>query len=434
MNILVIGGGGREHALCWAISASPLCNKLYCAPASDAIARIAIKVDLAQDDLKGIVDFCQQQAIDLVVIGPELPLTLGLADLLNQNNIMVFGPSQKAARLEGSKSFAREFCKRHAIKGAEFASFTDLAAATDYITQKGAPIVIKADGLAAGKGVVVAETLDQALDAASKLMKFGTGKILIEEKLMGEEISFFALCDGKHGLPLMAVQDHKRAYDGDKGPNTGGMGTYAPPPMTNPSLEAQIMKELVQPTLDGMAQEGMPFQGVLFLGLMLTADGPRLIEYNVRFGDPECQVLMMLLYSDLLPALLAAAQGNLDQFHLRWQEGKSAICVVLAAKGYPEQLEALHPPIPNLEIIEGIASGDPDLEIFHAGTHYSQQDTPSQNKQWQANGGRVLNIVALGDTLEKARDKAYKLIDHLDWQAGFYRHDIGKAGLKPNES
>ncbi len=427
MKILVIGNGGREHSLCYAISASPLCSRLYCAPSSDAISELAIPVPIEVKDqktLQNLLDFCLHEKIDLVVIGPELPLTLGLKDQLDKNGIRAFGVSQAAARLEGSKEFARNFAQRHHIPGAQFQAFSDKTLAKEYILKMGAPIVIKADGLAAGKGVIVALTLEEAMAGVDRLMGEGHQRLVIEEYLIGQEISFFALCDGKTALPLIPVQDHKRAFDGDKGPNTGGMGTYAPPPFMQEDLEKQIMQDIVYPTLKGMAEEGCPYQGIMFLGLMLTHEGAKLIEYNVRFGDPECQIIMAQLFSDIVPALIAATDGALDQFSLRWQKDLSTICVVMAAKGYPNDIIRKNAPIPNLHKLLLAEKDNPNLVIFHAGTYFDKEQG-----LWMAKGGRVLNIVVTAASLAIAREKAYEFIKKLDWQDGFCRYDIGKSGL-----
>ncbi|MFK7866001.1 MAG: phosphoribosylamine--glycine ligase [Alphaproteobacteria bacterium] len=423
MKLLVIGNGGREHALCWALSASPLCDALYCAPGSDAIAEFANCISINADDCIKLIEFAKDKAIDLVVVGPELPLALGLVDQLEAAGIKAFGPSAAAARLETSKSFARDFTARHNIPGAEFESFSDLDAAIAYIQTKGAPIVVKADGLAGGKGVVVAQSTQEAVEAAKRLSKIGNHKLVIEECLIGTELSFFALCDGQNALPLISAKDHKRAFNNDQGPNTGGMGAYAPSKLADLALNQTIIDQIVTPTLKGMEAEGMPFQGVLFLGLMITENGPKLIEYNVRFGDPECQCLMMLLFSDLLPALIAATSGALNEFSLRWNQEKTAICIVLAANGYPDLVLGSHQPIPRLhETLERVKKMD-GVEIFHAGT--LKKTAEDGAIEWLATGGRVLNIVSVADSLLQARTKGYAIIEQLAWQGGFYRTDIG---------
>ena len=421
MRVLVVGGGGREHSLCWAISASPLCDALYCTPGNAGIAQVAECVDIAAEDLPALRAFARDQSIDFVVVGPEAPLVAGLVDQLTQeDNIKTFGPTAAAARLEGSKKFVKDLCAQHAIPTAHYQAFTDSAAARAYIESQPAPLVIKADGLAAGKGVVIAETTADAIAAAESALAGAFGdagkQIVIEEFLQGEELSFFALVDGTTALPLAGAQDHKRAFDGDQGPNTGGMGAYSPAPALTPDLEAEIMAKIITPTVQAMAAMGCPYQGALYAGLMLTKDGPKLIEYNARFGDPECQVLMMRLMSDILPALVATADGVLDNFHLRWYDDP-AITVVVATRGYPG-------PYPKGTEIRGLETltDDPDLEVFHAGT------TQTENKI-TATGGRVLNVTARAPSLTQARDRAYAAITQIDWPEGFYRKDIAWRAL-----
>ncbi|HLI22265.1 MAG TPA: phosphoribosylamine--glycine ligase [Stellaceae bacterium] len=423
MRILVIGSGGREHALCWAIAASPLCDRLYCAPGNPGIAQEATCVPIAASDLDALIAFAQKEKIDFVVVGPEAPLVAGLVDKLEAAGIAAFGPSAAAAALEGSKGFTKDLCAKYGIPTARYRRFTDADAAKNYARAEGAPIVVKADGLAAGKGVTVAMTLGEAeaaIDEALVANRFGAAgaEVVIEEFLAGEEASFFVLADGKHALPLASAQDHKRVFDGDKGPNTGGMGAYSPAPCLTPAIEAEVMARIIRPTLDGMAKDGHPYKGVLYAGLMLTAAGPKLIEYNVRFGDPECQVLLPRLKSDLLPALIAARDGVLKDFDLRWHD-ETALGVVLAATGYPED------PLRGTEIrhLDAAAAGDPEVLIFHAGTK-------RQGDKLVADGGRVLNIVALDRTLAAARERAYAVIDRIDWPEGFCRRDIGWRALK----
>ncbi|MBT5809951.1 MAG: phosphoribosylamine--glycine ligase, partial [Rhodospirillaceae bacterium] len=339
MKVLVVGSGGREHSLCWAIAASPLCDALYCAPGNAGIAQEAECVPISVEDIDGLVAFATDNAIDFVVVGPEAPLVLGLVDRLDAAGIKSFGPSARASILEGSKGFTKDLCAKYDIPTAAYRRFTDADEAKAWVRDKGAPIVVKADGLAAGKGVTVALTLDEALAAIDDAMtggKFGKAgdELVIEEFLDGEEASFFALCDGDTALPLLSAQDHKAAFDGDKGPNTGGMGAYAPAPIMTEAQTAAVMDQIILPTIKGMKAEGRPYKGVLFAGLMITADGPQLIEHNVRFGDPECQVLMTLIRSDILPALIAAHDGVLKSFDLRWRD-ETALSVVMAAKGYP---------------------------------------------------------------------------------------------------
>ena len=417
MKILVVGGGGREHALCWAIAASPLCSKLYCAPGNAGIAAEAECVAIGAEDVDGLVAFAVRTAIDFVVVGPEQPLVAGLVDRLAAAGIKAFGPSATAAALEGSKGFMKDFCRRHGVPTARYARFSDPAAARAHVLAHGAPIVVKADGLAAGKGVVVAGTLDEALaaiDAAMVSRSFGAAgaELVIEEMLEGEEASFFALCDGDNALALAAAQDHKRVGDGDTGPNTGGMGAYSPAPVVDAAMAERIMAEIVRPTVAGMKAEGRPFKGVLFAGVMIGPAGPRLIEFNVRFGDPECQALMPRLMSDLLPALIASADGQLAHFHLRWRDA-SALAVVMAARGYPGAYEKFTP-------IRGLdaAGAIEDVVVFHAGT-------ATRDGALVATGGRVLAVTACARDIATARARAYAAVDRIDWPGGFCRRDIG---------
>jgi phosphoribosylamine--glycine ligase len=422
MRVLVVGGGGREHALCWALAASPLLTKLWCAPGNPGIAEVAECVAIGAEDIAALVTFAKQNAADLVVAGPEAPLTLGLADACAEAGLLCFGPSAAAAKLEGSKTFTKEVADAAGVPTAAWARFADSDAARAYIREKGAPIVVKADGLAAGKGVVVAATVTEAEAAITDIMDrsvHGTAgaTVVIEECLIGQEVSFFALCDGETALPLAAAQDHKRVGDGDTGPNTGGMGAYSPPPVFTDALRDEVMARIIRPTLAEMVRRGTPFRGVLFAGLMITEQGPKLIEFNVRFGDPECQVLMLRLKSDLLPALLAACQGELANFALRWEED-AAILVVMAAEGYPGT------PRKGTEI-RGLerAAQIPGVQVFHAGTARDAEG------RLVAHGGRVLGIGATGKTLREARDAAYAAVDAVDWPEGFCRRDIGHRAL-----
>jgi phosphoribosylamine--glycine ligase len=425
MNILILGSGGREHALAWKMAGSPLADKLYCAPGNAGIAREAECVALDLADHRAVIAFCQVNTIDLVVVGPEVPLCAGIVDDLEAAGIKAFGPGKWAARLEGSKGFTKDLCKANKIPTAAYERFKGAAAAKDYVRKKGAPIVVKADGLAAGKGVVVAETVAEA-EAAIDMM-FGGGKdnplgepaweIVIEDCLVGEEASFFALCDGETAIPLISAQDHKRVGDGDKGPNTGGMGAYSPAPIMTPDMNQRVMNEIIHPTVRAMKAMGAPYKGVLFAGLMITKDGPQLIEYNVRFGDPECQVLMLRLMSDLVPALLAARDGQLKNFDLRWYPD-AALTVVMAAKGYPGNYE-------RSTLIEGLdeAAQVEGVEIFHAGTILDK--TRADGDRILANGGRVLNVCARGKTVREAQARAYAAVDTIKWPDGFCRRDIG---------
>ncbi|RAI32952.1 phosphoribosylamine--glycine ligase [Rhodoplanes serenus] len=421
MNILLLGSGGREHALAWKIAASPLVDRLWCAPGNAGLAQEADCVALDAADHAAVIAFCRDNAVDLVVVGPEAPLVAGLVDDLAAAGIKAFGPTRAAARLEGSKGFTKALCRDAGIPTAAWAVFTAAAPAKAYVRERGAPIVVKADGLAAGKGVVVAQSVAEAEAAIDRMLGGSLGEagasVVVEEFLAGEEASFFVLCDGETALPLASAQDHKRAFDFDQGPNTGGMGAYSPAPVMTPEITARTMDEIIRPTLTAMAAMGAPYRGVLFAGLMITAEGPKLIEYNVRFGDPECQVLMLRLMSDLVPALLATCDGQLKDFDLRWYP-QSAITVVLAAKGYPGAYE-------KGTVIGGLraAAEVDDVEIFHAGT--TQRDDGAVI----ASGGRVLDVCAIGDTLATARGRAYEAVAAIEWPGGFWRTDIGAKGL-----
>jgi phosphoribosylamine---glycine ligase len=421
MNILILGSGGREHALAWKMAASPLADRLYCAPGNAGIAQEAECVALDLTNHGAVIAFCKTNKIDLVVVGPEVPLVAGIADDLEAAGIKAFGPSKWAARLEGSKGFTKDLCKANKIPTAGYERFKGAAAAKDYVRRKGAPIVVKADGLAAGKGVVVAETVAEAEAAIDMMFTGGLGKpaweIVIEDCLIGEEASFFALCDGETAIALASAQDHKRVGDGDKGPNTGGMGAYSPAPIMTAEMNDRVMNEIIHPTVRAMQAMGAPYKGVLFAGLMITKDGPQLIEYNVRFGDPECQVLMLRLMSDLVPALLAARDGQLKKFDLRWYDD-AALTVVMAAKGYPGNYE-------RGTLIEGLdaAAQVEGVEIFHAGTK-------AEANRILANGGRVLNVCARGESVREAQQRAYAAVDKIKWPDGFCRRDIGWQAVK----
>ena len=423
MRVLVVGSGGREHALCWAIGASPLCDALYCAPGNAGIAAEATCVAIRADDVAGLVRFARDERIDLVVIGPEAPLVLGLVDRLTEAGIRAFGPTAAAAALEGSKAFMKDLCARYGIPTADYGVFDNALAAKDYVRTHGAPIVVKADGLAAGKGVVVAQSVAEAnaaIDAALVEGRFGTAgaRVVVEEFLQGEEASFHALVDGETVLPLASAQDHKRALDGDKGPNTGGMGAYSPAPIVTPAMQELVLDRIAVPLVRAMAAEGRPFKGVLYAGLMIGSDGPKLLEINARFGDPECQVLMPRLKSDILPALVAACDGELRHFDLRWTE-EPALCVVLAARGYPGSYST------GTEIrgVEQAAALD-DVAIFHAGT-------ARENGRLVASGGRVLGVTALGRDIAAAQTRAYEAVGLIDWPDGFCRRDIGWRAIRP---
>jgi len=416
MNILLLGSGGREHALAWKMAASPLTDRLVCAPGNAGIAREAECVALDLADHAAVIGFCRANAIDFVVVGPEGPLCAGIVDDLETAGIKAFGPSRAAAQLEGSKGFTKDLCRSNRIPTAAYERFRAAEPAKAYVRARGAPIVIKADGLAAGKGVIVAQNLDEAEAAIDMLLGGGLGdagaEVVVEEFLDGEEASFFALCDGDTAIPLASAQDHKRAFDGDTGPNTGGMGAYSPAPIVDAAMSARVMREIVLPTLAAMKARGTPFKGVLYAGLMITAEGPKLIEYNVRFGDPECQVLMLRLMSDLVPALLASRDGVLKSLDLRWYR-EAALTVVMAARGYPGSYA-------KGSVIDGLddAAAVAGVEIFHAGTK-------TEGGRILANGGRVLNVSALGATVREARARAYEAISRIRWPEGFYRHDIG---------
>lgn len=416
MNVLLIGSGGREHALAWALAASPLLSHLYCAPGNAGIAEVAECVALKVEDHAAVIRFAREKAVDFVVVGPEAPLVAGLADDLGAAGIKVFGPSRAAAQLEGSKGFTKDLCAEFNIPTGAYRRFADAASAKAYAASQSLPIVIKADGLAAGKGVTIAMTRAEA-DAAIDTCfagAFGAAghEVVVEEFLDGEEASFFVLVDGKNALALATAQDHKRVGDGDTGPNTGGMGAYSPAPVMTPALVQRTMDEIILPTVRGMVARGTPFRGVLFAGLMLTADGPKLIEYNVRFGDPETQVLMMRLKSDLLAALLATADGVLDNFDLRWSDDV-ALTVVMASNGYPGDY-AKGTEISGLDTAAAVDG----VQIFHAGTE-------RRDGRILATGGRVLNVTALGRTVGDAQARAYAAVDKIDWPGGFCRRDIG---------
>ena len=420
MNILVLGSGGREHALAWAIKQNPKCDRLIVAPGNAGIAQIAECADLDPCNGAAVVNFCDEHAIDFVVIGPEAPLAAGIADRLRDAGLLCFGPSAEAARLEASKAFTKAICDACGAPTAAYARFDDAQAAKDYVTAQGAPIVVKADGLAAGKGVIVAMTLDEALDGIDEIFggAFGAAgaEVVIEEFMEGEEASFFILSDGVNVLPIGTAQDHKRVGDGDTGPNTGGMGAYSPAPVLTPAIQEQVLAEIVRPTVAEMARRGTPFQGVLYAGLMIRDGRARLVEYNVRFGDPECQVLMMRLGGQILDLLLACAEGRLDQVQAQWAEDH-ALCVVMAANGYPGSYEK-GTPIGGLDALPE----DSFQMVFHAGT-------ATKDGGIVAVGGRVLNVTARGADLAEARARAYAAVDAIDWPEGFCRRDIGWRAL-----
>ncbi|MGH1330793.1 MAG: phosphoribosylamine--glycine ligase [Paracoccaceae bacterium] len=420
MNILILGSGGREHALAWAVMQNPKCDKLIVAPGNAGIAAIAECADL--DILSGeqVVQFCEANAISFVIIGPEAPLAAGVADDLRAAGVLTFGPSALAAQLEASKGFTKEICDACGAPTAAYAKFDQAEPAKAYIRAQGAPIVVKADGLAAGKGVIVAMTESEALDAIDDMFggEFGAAgaEVVIEEFMEGEEASFFILSDGENVLPMGTAQDHKRAYDGDKGPNTGGMGAYSPAPIMDASVTQKALDEIVKPCVAEMAKRGMPYQGVLYAGFMIKDGQPRLVEYNARFGDPECQVLMMRLGAQVLDLLLACAEGRLENAQANWADDH-AITLVMAANGYPGAYE-------KGSVIKGLEALPEDSMnmVFHAGTRLS-------DGKITATGGRVLNVTARGATLREARDRAYAMADAIDWPGGFYRRDIGWRAL-----
>ncbi|MCG7392257.1 phosphoribosylamine--glycine ligase [Microvirga sp. ACRRW] len=416
MNILLIGSGGREHALARSLSASALCQRLFIAPGNPGTAQHGTNVVLDVTNHQAVIDFCRTMAIGFVVVGPEAPLVAGLVDDLTAAGIKTFGPSKAAAQLEGSKAFTKDLCAEFNIPTAAYRRFTDAETAKTYVRNYGVPIVVKADGLAAGKGVVVATSFEEAEAAIDMMIGGGLGaagaEVVIEAFLEGEEASFFALCDGANAIPFGTAQDHKRVFDGDEGPNTGGMGAYSPAAVLTPQLQARVMLEIIEPTLKGMAARGMPYKGILYAGLMLTKDGPQLIEYNARLGDPETQVLLPRLNSDLVEALLAAVDGKLNSVSLNWSD-KAALTIVIAAKGYPGTVE-------KGSEIRGIDKAETldDVIVFHAGTKLDADKIV-------ANGGRVLNVTALGSSITDAQARAYDAVSRIDWPEGFCRSDIG---------
>ena len=420
MNILVLGGGGREHALAWAIKQNPKCDRLIVAPGNAGIAQIAECADLDTLDGAAVLDFCEEQAVDFVVIGPEAPLAAGVADVLRSGGILTFGPSAAAARLEASKAFTKEICDACGAPTASWARFAEAGAARAHVREKGAPIVVKADGLAAGKGVVVAMTEAEALAAIDTMFggEFGAAgaEVVIEEFMAGEEASFFVLCDGTDVLPVGTAQDHKRVGEGDTGPNTGGMGAYSPAPVLTATLAQRALDEIVRPTVAEMARRGMPYQGVLYAGLMIEGDRVRLVEYNVRFGDPECQVLMMRLGAQALDLMLACAEGRLAGAQVNWADDH-ALTVVMAAQGYP----GAYAKGSGIQGLDNLAE-DSRHVVFHAGTARA-------DGRLVATGGRVLNVTARGASLAEARAEAYRMVDAIDWPGGFCRRDIGWRAL-----
>ncbi len=422
MKVLVVGGGGREHAIAWKLSQSPLLSKLYIAPGNGGTRLVGENVPISAEDIEGLLDFARREGIDLTVVGPEAPLVAGIVDLFVENGLKIVGPGKMAAMLEGSKSFTKELLVENGIPTAEYAEFTDYDSAVKYVKERGAPIVVKADGLAAGKGVTVASSVEEALEALKRIMVdavFGEAgkKVVIEEFLEGEEASFIVLTDGVNILPLASSQDHKRAYDNDDGPNTGGMGAYSPAPIVTGEMEKRILEEIIKPTIRGMEKKGTPFKGVLYGGLMITDDGPRVLEFNVRFGDPEAQPLLMRMRGDLLDTFVKLEEGRLNEADIRWGDD-AAVCVVMASAGYPGKYEK-GKEITGLDEVEKME----DVVVFHAGTRF-------QDGKYLTNGGRVLGVTALADNIPRAIDRAYEAVEKISWDGAFYRRDIGKKALK----
>jgi len=420
MNILILGSGGREHSLAWAVNQNPKCDILYCAPGNAGISKVAQCVDLNIENSSDVLKFCLDERIQFVIIGPEAPLAMGIADDLRANNILTFGPSASAAKLESSKAFTKGVCDSCNAPTAKYARFTELELAIEYVHEQGAPIVVKADGLAGGKGVIVAMTLDEAINGLKDIFSGAFGKagaeVVIEEFMEGEEASFFILSDGKNILPIGTAQDHKRVFDGDTGPNTGGMGAYSPAPIMTKDVTSKAISQIIQPTIDEMAKRGIPYQGVLYAGFMIKDGEPKLVEYNVRFGDPECQALMMRLGAQALDAMLACAKGELNNYKLNWADDH-ALTIVYAAKGYPGTYEKGS----NILGLDTISEST-NIQVFHAGTKEEENNII-------ATGGRVLNITARGSSLKEAHRLAYETIEKIQWENGFYRNDIGLRAL-----
>jgi len=421
MKVLVVGGGGREHALVWKLAQSPLVETLYCAPGNPGIARLADCVHIPADDIEALLDFALAEDVDLTVVGPEVPLTLGIVDRFQAAGLEIFGPNQAAARIEGSKSFSKDLMAKYAIPTAAYRTFAERDAAVAYIKTQGAPIVVKADGLAAGKGVIVAMSEEQAVAAVDDIMLdkvFGAAgaSVVIEEFMEGEEASFFAFTDGRNILPLASSQDHKRVFDNDEGPNTGGMGAYSPAPVVTTALHDEIVATIVKPTIDGMASEGCPYSGILYVGLMIKDGRPRVVEYNARFGDPEAQPLLMRMKSDIVPVLQACARGDLRQDSIEWHD-KAAVCVVMASGGYPASYAK------GFEIsgLDDVLAMD-DVMVFHAGTSL-------ENGKVVNTGGRVLGVTGLGRTVAEAIECAYRAVDKIHWKGVHFRRDIGRKAL-----
>ena len=422
MKVLVIGGGGREHALVWKISQSPRVSKIFCAPGSAAIGERAAIVPIAVEQIEKLAEFAAKEKIDLTVVGPELPLTLGIADLFEARGLKIFGPNKAAAQLEGSKAFAKEILQQNGIPTAASETFTDALAAKEYLARQTAPYVIKADGLAGGKGVIICQSLAEAEAAIDEILvrkAFGAAgdKLVIEEFLAGEEASFMVLTDGAHMLPLASSQDHKRVFDDDQGPNTGGMGAYSPAPIVTATMHERILGEIVTPLLAGLKKQNIDYRGVIYVGLMITETGPKVLEFNARFGDPECQPIMMRLKSDLIPLLEAAIERRLDRVKAEWHEA-SAVCIVLTAKGYPGSYDR-GAEIHGLGRLADWQSGF----VFHAGT-------AKKENRWVTSGGRVLGVTARGRKIADAVDEAYGAVAKISWDGMHYRKDIARRALK----
>lgn len=421
MKVLVIGGGGREHALVWKIAQSPLVQRVYCAPGNPGIGEIAENVNIAADDITALLAFAKKEEVDLTVVGPEAPLSLGIVDLFEEYGLRIFGPRRNAAVIEASKAFSKDLMKKYNVPTAAYEVFTEVEPAVAFIDKLGVPIVVKADGLAAGKGVIIAQTREEAVGAVTEMLSgnaFGSAgsRVVIEEFLKGEEASFLALTDGKNIIPLASAQDHKAAYDNDQGPNTGGMGAYSPAPVVNPAIHQKAMEEVMRRTVDGMAAEGRPYVGVLYAGLMIDGDSVKTLEFNARFGDPECQPLLMRMRSDIVPILMAGAEGDMGGITIDWHD-KAAVCVVMAAGGYPAEYR-------KGDDITGLdaASMMDDLFVFHAGT-------AARDGRIVTSGGRVLGVTALGDTVQEAIERAYAGVKLIGWEGAHFRTDIGKKAL-----
>jgi len=421
MKVLVVGGGGREHALAWKIAQSPLVTKIYCAPGNPGTSALAENLPIAADQLDKLLAFAYENKIDLTVVGPEQPLSLGIVDLFEAHGLKVFGPSQKAAFIEGSKAFSKDLMQKYGVPTAAYGVFTDQAEAEAFINRTGAPIVVKADGLAAGKGVIIAQTCEEAIAAVGDMLSgnaFGSAgsRVVIEEFLTGEEASFLVLTDGENIIPLASAQDHKPIFDGDLGPNTGGMGAYSPAPVVTPDIHEQAMRLVIRPTVDGMAAEGRPYRGVLYAGLMVKDGEVKTLEFNARFGDPECQPLLMRMKSDIVPVLMAVADGDLGSLAIDWHD-KAAVCVVMATEGYPGEYR-------KGDVIHGLedAAGIEEVYVFHAGT-------ADKEGHCITNGGRVLGVTALGDTVQQAIGTAYRAVDCIRWEGVQFRRDIGRKAL-----